>query len=86
MSLFLANIRIFCFFFLFLVIFNNFLTIPDVKGKIKVRLALAIPTGAPIILVNEIIDTLLLVALKTIKILSISSKVVTYLFIFLLHD
>ena len=58
------------FLFFFLVIFNSFLTIPVVKEKIKVRLALAIPTGAPIILVNEIIDTLL-VALKIIKILSI---------------
>ena len=54
------------FFFLFLVIFNNFLTILVVREKIKVRLALAIQT----ILVNEIINTLLLVALKTIKILS----------------
>ena len=52
-------------FLFFLVIFNNFLTIPVVKEKIKVRLALAIPTGVPIILVNEIIDTPLLVALKT---------------------
>ena len=70
-SLLLANIRILsCFFFLFLVIFSNFLTIPVVREKIKVKLALAIPTGAPIILVNEIIDTPLLVALKTIKILS----------------
>ena len=59
------------FLFFFLVIFNNFFTIPVVKEKIKVKLALAIPTGAPIILVNEIIDTPLLVALKTIKILSI---------------
>ena len=72
LSLLLANIRISsCFFFLFLVIFNNFLTIPVVREKAKVRLALAIPTDAPIILVNEIIDTQLLVALKTIKILSI---------------
>ena len=55
-----------CFFFLFFVIFSNVLTIPDVTEKIKVRLALAIPTGAPTILVNEKIDTLLLVALKTI--------------------
>ena len=58
-------------FLFFLVIFNNFLTIPVVKEKIKVRLALAIPTGAPIILVNEIIDTPPLVALKTIKAWSI---------------
>ena len=47
------------------------MTIPVVKEKIKVKLALAIPTGAPAILVNEIIDTPLLVALKTIKVLSI---------------
>ena len=57
-------------FLFFLVIFSNFLTIPVVREKIKVKLALAIPTGAPIILVNEIIDTPPLVALKTIKILS----------------
>ena len=49
----------------FLVIFSNFLTIPVVREKNKVRLALAIPTGAPTILVNEIIDTPPLVALKT---------------------
>ena len=51
--------------------FNTFLTIPVVGEKIKVRLALTIPTGATMILVKEIIDTLLLAALKTIKILSI---------------
>ena len=51
--------------------FNNFLTIPVVREKIKVRLALAIPNGAPTFLVNEIIDTPLLFALKIIKILSI---------------
>ena len=41
--------------------------IPAVIEKIKVKLALAIPVGTPIILLNEIIDTLLLAALKTIK-------------------
>ena len=71
-----------CFFFFVLVVFNNFLTIPVVKEKIKVKLALAIPTGAPIILVNEIIDTPPVVVFKTIKILSIQLKVVTYLFNF----
>ena len=50
---------------------HNFLTIPVVREKIRVKLALAIPTGAPAILVNKIIDTPLLVALKTIKILSV---------------
>ena len=46
--------------------------IPVVKEKIKVKLALIIPTDSPIVvLVNEIIDTPLVVALKIIKILSI---------------
>ena len=71
LSLLLANIRILsCFFFLFLVIFSNFLTIPVVREKIKVKLALAIPTGAPTILVNDQIDTPPVVALETIKICS----------------
>ena len=58
-------------FFFFLVIFSNCLIIPVVRAKSKVRLALAIPTGAPTILVNKIIDTPPLVALKTIKAWSI---------------
>ena len=46
--------------------------IPVVKEKIKVKLAPTIPTDSPIVvLVNEIIDTPLVVALKTINILSI---------------
>ena len=55
----------------FLVIFNNFLVIPVVRKKIKVKLALAIPTGTPTTLVNELIDSPSLVALKTIKAWSI---------------
>ena len=54
------------------------MTIPIGKEKIKVRLAFTIATGARTILVNEIIDTLLLVALKTIKTLSIQSKALEY--------
>ena len=49
---------------------SNFLLIPVVREKIKVKLALAIPTGAPTTLVDEMIDTPPLVALKTIKTLS----------------
>ena len=49
---------------------SSFLTIPVVREKIKVKLALAIPTGAPTMLVNEQIDTPPVVALKTSKILS----------------
>ena len=52
----LANINILsCFFFLFLVVLNDLLTIPVVREKIRVKLA--IPTGAPTTLVNEQIDT-----------------------------
>ena len=51
---------------------SNFLIIPVVREKIKVKLALAIPTGAPATLVNEMIDTPPLVAPKTIKTLSMS--------------
>ena len=58
------------FLFFFLVIFNKFLVIPVDREKIKVKLALAIPTGVPTILVYEQIDTPPVVALKTIKILS----------------
>ena len=49
---------------------SNFLTSPVVTEKIEEKLALAIPTGAPKTLVNEIIDTPPLVALKAIKALS----------------
>ena len=44
--------------------------VPTVIEKIKVKHALAIPAGTPIILVNEIIHTPLLAALKIINILS----------------
>ena len=75
-SLLLANIIILsCFFFLILIVLSNFLIIPFVIGKINVKLALAIPAGTPMILVNEIIDTPPLPALKIIKILSKSGNV-----------
>ena len=46
---------------------SDFLTIPAVKEKTKVKLVLAIPTGTPTTLVNEQIDTPPIVGLKTIK-------------------
>ena len=49
---------------------SNFLIIPIVREKIKVKIALAILTVAPTNLVNEMINTPPLVALKTIKTLS----------------
>ena len=65
---------------------SNFLIIPVVREKIKVKLALAIPTGAPATLADEMIQTQLLVAFKASKNLSMQSKAVTYLLNFLLHD
>ena len=50
---------------------SNVLIIPVAREKIKVKLALSIPTGAPTTLADKIIQTPLLVALKIIKILSI---------------
>ena len=68
-SLLLPKIRILsCFFFLFLVMLN--ICFPVVREKIKLKLALAIPAGAPKTLADEIIRTPLLVTLKTIKNLS----------------
>ena len=48
---------------------NNFLIIPAIREKTKVKLALAIRTGTPTTLLNEMIDTPPHVALKIIKIL-----------------
>ena len=46
------------------------LIIPLVRENIKIKLALTIPTSALTTLAEKIIQTPLLVALKTIKILS----------------
>ena len=51
---------------------SNFLLIYNIlflllEKKLKVKLALAVPTGAPTTLVNEMIDTPPLVVPKTIK-------------------
>ena len=51
----------------FLAIRCNFLIIPVVREKMKVKLAFAIPTGALISLVKEMIDIPPLVPLKTNK-------------------
>ena len=58
-NLLLANITIFlCFFFLFLVLFNSFFTIPAKIKNARLKLALAIPTGAPATVTNVAIETL----------------------------
>ena len=55
---------------MFLVIICDLFIISVVKEKVKVKLAVAIPTGASTMLVKEMIDIPPLTALKAIKILS----------------
>ena len=62
-----------CFFFLFLATFNNFSIILVVKENTRLKLAFAIPTGAPIILAKEIIDIPPLVA----------DKIINYIYIYI---
>ena len=70
-NLLLASITILlCFIFLFRVVFNSFFMIPVVTENAKLKLAFAIPTGAPITLTNEALDTPPFVADKTIRTLS----------------
>ena len=64
------------FLFVFCYIQKFSVTNPVVREKRKVKLALVLPTSAPTMLVNEIIDapllvSPLLVAIKTLKTLSI---------------
>ena len=82
-NLLLASIKnSLCFFFLFFVILSNFFIISVVKEKIKVKLAPAIPIGASTTLTEGIIQTPLIVAVRTIKIVSMQSKAALYLFNF----
>ena len=57
-------------FFLFVVGFNNFFTIPVVVKNEKLKLALAIPTVAPMTVANDAIDIPPILADKAIKDLS----------------
>ena len=62
-NLLLANITILlCFFFLFLVVFNSFFMIPVEIENTRLKLALAIPTGDPITVVNDAIEMIPAVA------------------------
>ena len=59
-----------CFFFLALVVFNSFFTIPAEIENARLKLALSIPTGAPITVANDAIEMLPVVIDKTINDLS----------------
>ena len=65
LSLLLAIIKMLSCFFRFFVVLINFLIILVVREKNKAKLA--IPTGAPTILVNEMIDTPPVIAPKSVK-------------------
>ena len=58
------------FFFLFLVVFDSFLKIPVEIEKTRLKLALTIPTDAPIAVANDAVEILPVVTDKTINDLS----------------
>ena len=65
-NLLLASITVLLFFFFsFHIFFNNFLTIPVEIENTRLKLALAIPTDAPITVGNDAIEMILLVTGKT---------------------
>ena len=72
------------FFFLFLIVFKNLLTNPDVIENVKPQLAPIIPAGAPITLTNDAIKILPDNIDKTFNDLSKLSKEGIYLLIFVL--
>ena len=59
-----------CFLLLFLVVFNSFFMIPVEIENARLKLALIIPTGAPITVANDAIEMLPVVTDKTINDLS----------------
>ena len=67
-NLLLASITILLgVFLLFLAIFNSFFTILVEIEKTRLKLALTIPTGAPITVANDVIEMLPVVIDKTIS-------------------
>ena len=58
------------FFFLLRVVFNSFFINPVEIENARLKLALTIPTGAPITVANELIEILPVVTDKTINDLS----------------
>ena len=47
-----------CFFFLFVIVFKNLFTNPDVTENLKPKLAPIIPAGVPIAVANDAIEIL----------------------------
>ena len=67
-----------CFFFLFLIIFENFFTNPVVTENARLQLALIIPTGAAITVENGAIEMLTVATDKTMIYQNTRKKQYTY--------
>ena len=79
-NLLLAGITILLyFFFLFLVVFNSFFTIPAEIENARLKTALTIPTGTSIRVENDTMGILSVVIDKTINDLSKKSNEAIYL-------
>ena len=84
-NLLLASITILlCFFSLFLIVFKNISTNPDVIENVKAQHAPIIPAGAPIAVANDAIEMLPDNIGKTFNDLSKQYKEAIYLLMFLL--
>ena len=73
-----------CFFFLFLVVFYSFFTIPVEIENARLKLSLIIPTGAPVTVAKDATEMLLVVMDKTINVLWNYLKEAIYLLSLLL--
>ena len=71
---------------MFLVVFNRFFTIPVEIENARLKLALDIPTGAPITVANYTIEILPVVTDKTIDNLTKQSQQAIYLLSLLLFS
>ena len=65
--LFKQALQSYCFFFIFLVVFNTFFIIPAVRENTGAKLALGIPAETPITLAKEIIDSPHFLQIKPLK-------------------
>ena len=63
-----------CFFFLFLLVFNIFFTIPVKIENAKLKLALTIPTGPPITVSNDVYKRYQLLQIKQLMTYQNSQK------------
>ena len=78
-NLLLVSITILlCFFFLFLIILENFFTNPVVTENARLQLALIIPTGAAITVENDAIEMLTVATDKTMIYQNTRKKQYTY--------